>query len=491
MSYQEPEQGLADAGVYGHFIGGDFAEPRGNTVIESINPPNGRVPARFAEATEAQVDAAVSAAYDAFHGDWKRTTVREFHHYMIRLARALGARAEERAWLETLDVGKSTAASRATMRDLPYSIDYYAGNMLSLAGQTLSLAEHDVLNVTLREPLGVCGLIVPWNYPVMRALLKIAPALEAGNTVVLKPPVVTQLSAYELARAVEEAGFPQGVVNIVFGPGRAGSYLVNHPKVAKISFTGGSTTGAKIYAAAAQVKRLILELGGESPLTAFDDADIEHTGEVAKIDCTRNADQVCAACTRLIVQDSVADAFIEALGTALANVRVGAPGDEATEMGPLVNAAQLGRVHEYVRIGADEGARMTPHHDLSNRSDLAEGYFYLPSLFVEAKHEIRARRRKFLAQSRPCCVFCRRGGGHMFHQRVELWPHGQRLYQAHQPGPACREIHRGKNGLRELWRQGGRRIVFRWIQAIRRRQRTRYRGDVDDTQVKSVRAFHG
>ncbi|MCR4470466.1 aldehyde dehydrogenase [Burkholderia sp. SCN-KJ] len=486
------EQELKAAGTYGHFINGDFPAPRGEKAHVTLNPANGTPLARFAAATDAEVDAAVAAARHAFQVVWGRTTGRERHEYMRRLASELERRAERLAWLETLDVGKPIGVSRAAMRDLPYTVDYYASVLHGLTGETLQVAERDVLNFTLREPLGVCALIVPWNYPLTLALLKIAPAIAAGNTVVLKPSEVTPLSALELGRAVADAGLPAGVVNIVFGDGTTGNALIHHPGIDKISFTGGTDTGKRIYAAAAAgLKRVTLELGGKSPLVVFDDADLPAAIEVAKVDSIRNSGQVCAACTRLIVHEGVADAFVDGLTQALSAVRIGDPGNDETEMGPVINAAQLERIQGYREVGLEEGARFTTCQDIATRADLKDGYYAPPALFLQASNEMRVSREEIfgpvqtvlcfrteeqglrLANDSPyglaACVFTRDSARAI------------RTARATQAGTVC--INYGVKAVVEAPFGGYKQSGIgkeRGLQAM-----------LDDTQLKSVRLFHG
>jgi acyl-CoA reductase-like NAD-dependent aldehyde dehydrogenase len=270
-------------------------------------------------------------------------------------------------------------------------IDYVAGVAQGIGGQTLNTADTSVVNFTLREPFGVVALILPWNYPLTLTISKLMPVLAAGNTAVIKASEITPLSSVELGAAVLEAGFPPGVINIVHGPGASvGQALVEHPLVEKISFTGGSATGKAIYRSAAErIKRVTLELGGKSPLIVFADADLDAAAAVALQDVSRNTGQICVACTRLLVEAPVADAFVDRLRSAYGKIRIGLPDDPATEMGPLVSRAQFERVSRYVETGREEQAAPELLQDLSGRPELQGGFFVPPMLFTQARNDMR------------------------------------------------------------------------------------------------------
>lgn len=370
---------LVSKGPYLHFIGGKEVEGSSGEVFESIDPSTGSVLARFHKASKQDVDAAVEAARKAFEGPWSQFTPKERSKALLRLAEQISARAESLARMEVLDVGRPLTASVAAMKGIPATLEYYAGILLTLSGQTLNVSDKTIVDFTLREPLGVCGLILPWNYPMSLAILKLAPALAAGNTVVVKPSEVAPLSTAQLGQLAAEAGIPEGVINVVNGDGATtGMALVRHPKVAKISFTGGTETGKTIFREAANsVKRLTLELGGKSPLIVFGDADIDNAVQVAYNDLVRNSGQVCAACTRLIVADEVQEEFLDKLFLKAASVRVGDPRDPNTEMGPLVNAAQKEKVHQALVQASTDGIEVKSLTPLDEGS-LSEGGFYVP-----------------------------------------------------------------------------------------------------------------
>lgn len=381
---------------YPMLIGGAEVPGRSGRTFASVDPSTGRHLADVYEADADDVASAVGAAQKAFEDGWRATTPKERSRKLTKLAELLAARIEAMAWIECYDAGKPIAASRGWLAGAPATLEYYAGCLLALSGETLDVSDRTLFDFTLREPLGVCGLIVPWNFPLSIALLKMAPALAAGNCVVVKPSELTPLSTVELGALVAEAGFPPGVVNVVNGPGpTVGAALVRDPRVAKISFTGGTESGKRIFRDSADtVKRLTLELGGKSALIVFADADVEKAADVAFTDIVRNSGQVCGACTRVLLEDAIAGRFVEALERKLRAVNVGAPEDPRTQMGPLVSAAQAAKVRKYVEIGASEGARPREYVDLAGRSDLASGAYLPPMLFHDATNAMRVAREE-------------------------------------------------------------------------------------------------
>lgn len=391
---------------YPLLIDGKEVAAESGATFKSINPANGKVIASVYQAGEVDVDHAVKAARRAFDGPWGRATPRERSKALMRLATILADKAEMLAQIEMLDVGKPIKQSRASMVAVAPTIEYYASVLLGMGGETINISDATLMDFTLREPLGVCGLIVPWNYPLSLAVLKMAPALAAGNTVVIKPSEVTPLSTAELGLAVLEAGIPPGVVNIVQGNGTAGEALAKHPGVAKISFTGGTVTGRAIFRNAAEsIKRLTLELGGKSPLLVFADADLDAAVITAYNDMTRNTGQVCAACTRLVLQRSIADEFVEKLRARLTKVKIGRPEDDNTEMGPIVSATQIGRIQSYLKIAQDEGVQTARSVDIGNRDDLKGGYYMDPILFLGANNNMRVAREEIFGPVQTVLTF--------------------------------------------------------------------------------------
>lgn len=381
---------------YPLIIDGKEVPGSGDMLLETRNPATDEVIGHFHEATEADAKHAVQVAKAAFDNHWRSTTPKERSRVLRAFAEAIRRRVETLAITETADVGRPISATSQEMAGVADSVDYYAGVVYSLSGETPEISDPTLTNLTFREPLGVCGLIVPWNYPALLAVLKMAPALAAGNTVILKPSELTPISAAILGEATLEAELPAGVVNILHGRGEVtGSALVNHPDVAKISFTGGTSTGKRIYeASAATVKRLTLELGGKSPLIVFEDCDIDAAVEAAVRDNTRHAGQVCAACSRLLVQESIQETFVDRLERRLRTVKVGLPSEPETEMGPLISAAQRERVNGYIEAARREGAEVRTYADLSGRPELSNGHFLPPMLLLSSTNTMTPSREE-------------------------------------------------------------------------------------------------
>jgi acyl-CoA reductase-like NAD-dependent aldehyde dehydrogenase len=312
-----------------------------------VNPANGQLVAELDEAGIEETDSAVARARAAFAA-WRAVAPGDRARLLRRLAVQVEEHGEELARLETRNVGKPIADSRGEVGMVAEVFHFYAGAIDKHHGQTIPVAGG--IDMTFHEPLGVVGLIVPWNFPLNIASWKLGPALACGNTVVLKPAELTPLTALRLAELALEAGIPEGVINVLVGPGRVvGERLVEHPDVAKISFTGSTEVGARVMRiAAGTVKRVSLELGGKSANVVFADADIEKAAAAAPSSVFGNAGQDCCARSRILVQRSVYDRFVTHLVEATSRVRVGDPEDAATEMGPLISAAQRETVAGFV-----------------------------------------------------------------------------------------------------------------------------------------------
>ena len=347
-----------------------------------VNPATEEPIAELEQAGVEEVDAAVARARAAFPA-WRAVGVADRARLLRRLATLVEEHTEELARIESRNVGKPIAGARGEVGMVANVFHFYAGAVDKHHGETIPV--DGGVDLTFREPLGVCGLIVPWNFPLNIASWKLGPALACGNTVVLKPAELTPLSALRLAELVLEAGIPEDVVNVVVGPGRViGQRLVEHPDVAKIAFTGSTEVGASVMRGAADtVKRVTLELGGKSANVVFADADLERAAASAPYAVFDNAGQDCCARSRILVQRSAWDRFGELLVEATAGVRVGDPGDDATEMGPLISAQHRETVSSYV-----DGSVVF-------RGNVPDGPgYWFPCTLVEASNDDRVAREE-------------------------------------------------------------------------------------------------
>jgi len=355
--------------------------------FETVNPATEQVIARIAEADAADVDAAVRSARAAFEGPWSRLRAAERGQLLLKFAELIRQNADELIELESLDAGKPVSAIRR--QDLPAVLDtltYYAGWADKITGQVIP-ARPDALTYTVREPVGVVAAIVPWNFPLMIGMWKIAPALACGCTVVLKPAELTSLTALRLGELAMEAGFPPGVLNVVPGLGKvAGQALVDHPDVDKVTFTGSPGVGRSILrGAAGNFKRVTLELGGKSANVIFPDADLDSAVKAAGSGIFFNAGQVCSAGSRILVHEKVHDEVVERLAARAEMIRLGDPLDKATAMGPLVSETQMKRVLDYIEVGKQEGARIVTGGARHGET----GFFVKPTVFTGVEHDMR------------------------------------------------------------------------------------------------------
>jgi len=355
--------------------------------FETRDPSTEDIIAHVAEADEVDVDAAVRSARAAFEGEWGRMRPADRGLALLRLADLIKRDQEELVELESLDSGKPVSAVRR--QDLPAVIDtlvYYAGWADKISGQVVP-ARTDALTYTVREPMGVVGAIIPWNFPLMIGMWKIAPALACGCTVVLKPAELTPLTALKIGELALEAGLPAGALNVVPGFGKtAGQAIVDHPDIDKVSFTGSPGVGRQILqGAAGNLKRVTLELGGKSANIIFPDADLDSAVKAAGSGIFFNTGQVCSAGSRILVHRSIHDEVVERLVARAGGVRLGDPRDSGTSMGPLISETQMERVLNYIEIGRSEGATVATggarHGD--------RGYYVAPTVFTEVGHEMR------------------------------------------------------------------------------------------------------
>lgn len=363
---------------YGVFVDGDFRPPLSKVWMETINPATEEPLAEVPVAGSKDVDRAVSAARRAF-GSWSRIAPATRAKYLFRIARMIQERSRELAVLETLDGGKPIRESRDV--DLPL----VAGHFFYYAGWADKLEY--AFPGTSPRPLGVAGQVIPWNFPLLMMAWKVAPALAAGNTVVLKPAETTPLSALHLAQIAAEAGLPAGVLNVLPGAGDTGAAVVSHPDIDKVAFTGSTAVGKEIQRSLAGTdKRITLELGGKGAHVVFDDAPLDQAVEGVINGIFFNQGHVCCAGSRLLIQENIAEQFVDKLRRRLDTLRVGDPLDKNTDVGAINSAAQLDRISELVESGVEEGAEMyQPSCDLP-----AKGFFFKPTLFtgVSQSHRI-------------------------------------------------------------------------------------------------------
>jgi betaine-aldehyde dehydrogenase len=380
------------------FIDGQWVASGDGTCSPVINPSDGTVVTEVDVATDAQVQAAIAAARRAFDAtDWPRTPMKERAALLDRVADLIDRDLEALAIEETQNTGKAMRESRWDMADVAKVFRYYA----KLAGEeaddrSVDAGNPDAISRIVHEPVGVCALIAPWNYPLLQLSWKIAPALAAGNTAVMKPAQVTPLSAIHLTRILEEAGTPPGVVNLVLGPGeRVGQALADSPDVDLISLTGGIEAGRQLLkGAAVNIKRVALELGGKSPNIVFADADFETAVDNALTAAFVHSGQVCSAGCRAIVQDDIYDRFVEEIGRRADLIRLGHGGDDATEAGALISAEHRDKVERYVRGALDEGARLVAGGRRPDEPHLQNGYFYRPTVFADVRRDMRIVREE-------------------------------------------------------------------------------------------------
>jgi len=374
-------------------IGGEWGEAARAGRFATINPATEEPIADVAEATASDVDAAVAAARAALtRGPWPEMSGAQRGRILNRLAAILRERSEDLVLLESLDGGKPLAATRRM--DLPAAIDcleYYAGWADKIGGEVVP-ARRDAFTYVQRVPVGVVGVIVPWNFALMNAVWKIAPALACGCTVVLKPAELTPLSALWLGAAALEAGLPPGVLNVVPGFGAdAGAALVSHPGVSKISFTGSPRTGQFIMRAAAEnITRIGLELGGKSASVVFADAKSDAAVRQTASGAFFNAGQVCSAATRVIVERSIHDQFVEKIAARAKSLRMGDPLDDGISLGPVISEMQMNRVLDYIRIGREENADVVTGGTRAGR----RGYFVQPTVFAGVTGAMRIAREE-------------------------------------------------------------------------------------------------
>ena len=370
---------------YGLFINGETAEPADGATRELTEPATGESLATVALAGEQDVDRAVAAARAALEADWGKTPPTERARLLHALADAIQANRKELTELEARNVGKAISSVKAELHQGVENFRFYASAIASIAGRSNPIGG-SLLFYSLKEPVGVAGQIVPWNYPLMMTTWKLAPALAAGCTVVLKPDPATPLTALRMAELATDVGFPPGVVNVVPGDGpTTGAYLVRHPDVDKIAFTGSTATGAEIMRLAADpLKRVTLELGGKSPNLVFADADVGDAIPSSVWAIYYAAGQSCEARSRVLVEQPLYDDFVSGFADAAARIKVGDPLDPATQMGSLISTSHRDKVHRFVELGREEGAEVVTGGEPADGA----GAFYPPTVLAKVENRM-------------------------------------------------------------------------------------------------------
>jgi betaine-aldehyde dehydrogenase len=373
------------------FIDGEWKESETLETRPVINPANGEVISYAPEGTAADARAAIFAARRAFEeGVWSGISAQERASYLLKIADKIDEYADELTQLETMDNGKTLREAGFDVGDAASCFRYYAGLITKPDGFTYHVAD-PMQAMVVREPVGVCGLIVPWNYPLLMSVWKIAPALAAGNSIVFKPSEVTPVTPKKLFEIIEEVGLPKGVANMVMGAGSVvGQEIASHPEVDMISFTGGTKTGKQIMKTAADtMKKVSLELGGKSPNIIFADADFETAVDYALFGIFAGSGQVCSSGSRILVEESIYDKFVERFVERAKNIKVGPGNDPASEMGALVSQQHMEKVLNYIEVGKQEGATIACGGNRIVRNGFEKGYFVEPTVFINVKQDMK------------------------------------------------------------------------------------------------------
>ncbi len=377
---------------YQHFINNQWCDPASNTWYESFNPYTAKPWCLIPRGNKEDVDRAVACARNAFiKGEWSTLTPTQRGHLLRKLGDLIALNADKLAEFEVMDNGKLISEMSAQLHYIPQWYYYFGGLADKIEGAVLPIDKPDVFNFTRYEPLGVVVAIVPWNSPLLITAWKLAPALAAGNTIVLKPSEYTSASAFEFAKLVKEAGFPDGVVNVISGFGNEiGDELVLHPDVAKISFTGGSATGRRVYENAAKgLKKVSLELGGKSPNIVFDDANIDNAVKGVISGIFAATGQTCIAGSRLLVQETIHDQFVDKITTLAKTAKMGNPLSTQTQVGPVSTQPQFEKVLSYLEIAKQEGAHCVLGGKRADPKKVGEGWFVEPSIYTQVNNDMR------------------------------------------------------------------------------------------------------
>ncbi|MFL5656847.1 MAG: aldehyde dehydrogenase family protein, partial [Ktedonobacteraceae bacterium] len=375
-----------------HFVlGGERVPAADGKSFAVIEPGSGKPFAEVAEAGPEDVERAMQAAYRAFEqGRWPRLSATDRGRILLQAATLVRERLEDIATIEARNAGKPMRDARGEVALVAAVLEYWGGAANKIFGESIPVQDSG-LEITLREPVGVCALITPWNFPLVIASWKIAPALACGNTVVVKPAQLTPLSVLTLADILMEAGLPPGVISVLPGPGSViGNALVTHPLVSKVSFTGSTEVGSQIMRlCAGNITRVSLELGGKAANVVFSDADLERCIEASVFAVFGNCGQDCCARSRLLVQRPIYEEFVERLTRRTATLQVGQPLDEKTEIGPLISAGQRQRSLDYIALGQEEGAQLLSGGTVPAIANSENGYFLQPAILTRVTNKMR------------------------------------------------------------------------------------------------------
>jgi betaine-aldehyde dehydrogenase len=377
-------------------IGGEWVDSASGAVRELYDPASGELVATVPEGSREDAVRAIEAARNAFdQGPWRQTSAAFRGKLLFKLAEAIQNSAEELAALEVRGCGKPLAEAQFDVADAANCFEFYGGLATKIHGETMSVPANS-MSYVVREPVGVCGQIIPWNYPLLMAAWKLGPALAAGNTCILKPSELTPLTALALGQKLTAVGFPPGVVNILTGPGQGvGEELAESAKVDKIAFTGGTATGRKIMTAATgNLKKISLELGGKNPNIVFADADLEAAVDGALFAAFANQGEVCSAGSRLLVERSIHKALVAGMLAKIPRIKLGHGLEQGVKMGPLISAAHREKVERYIAIGRDEGAKLVCGGKRPAGAAFEKGHFVEPTIFDDVTPTMRIAREE-------------------------------------------------------------------------------------------------
>ncbi len=378
------------------YVCGEWVEAKSKALREIIDPGNGELLGTVPESNREDVILAIEAAREAFDkGPWKTTTALDRGKFLFKISDLIRREAKRLAELEVKNCGKPLAEAEYDVNDAANCFEFYGGLATKIHGETMSVPANS-MSFVVREPLGVCGQIIPWNFPLLMSAWKLAPALAAGCTVILKPSELTPLTALELAGLIHEAGLPPGVVNIVTGPGAgAGEELAQNKLCDKVAFTGGTLTGRKILeGASSNLKKVTLELGGKNPNIVFADCDLEAAIDGALFGAFANQGEVCSAGSRLLVDKSIHKSMVAGMLAKIDRIKLGHGLTPGVKMGPLISKAQLEKVQNYIQIGIQEGATLLCGGKRPEGATFAKGNFLLPTIFDKVTPKMRIAREE-------------------------------------------------------------------------------------------------